>query len=220
MISPNTGAQQIVSGTGRGIADVAHASPAEFAVATDRVRWGPILAGLVSCVASLLLFSVLGIAIGAMVYDPAADDRGIGTFASIWGAIAALVSFFIGGYFAASTAAFRGARNGLLHGGLVWAAALSLILIFAGGAMGSLLGTGVNVLGPDMTRNNAAGIRGQMTEINSERAASGTSKAAWWTLVSLVLGLGAAAAGGYIGGTKDLFAGAFSDKPADRLETR
>lgn len=219
MISPNTGTQ-ILSGAGRGIADVAHDDVVVGGVATDRVRWGPVLAGLVACVASLLLFSVLGIAIGAMAYDPGASDRGIGTFASIWGAVAALVSFFVGGYFAASTAAFRGSRNGLLHGGLVWAAALSLILIFAGGAMGSLLGTGVNVLGPDMTRNNAAGIRAQMPEINSERAASGTSKAAWWTLVSLVLGLGAAAAGGYIGGTKDLFAGTFSNKPADQLVTR
>ena len=58
----------------------------------DRVRWGPILAGLLTTIASMLILTVLGLAIGLSAFEPGEGD-GLGTAAGIWGAVSAVVAF-------------------------------------------------------------------------------------------------------------------------------
>ena len=72
----------------------------------DLVRRGPILAGLATTLATLLVLTVLGTAIGLSAFEP--DDAGgtvFTTSAAIWGAVSALVAFFAGGALAGRTAA-------------------------------------------------------------------------------------------------------------------
>lgn len=58
---------------------------------------------------AFLLLTILGFALGASVLDPANTAGEIGTWAGIWGAISAIVAFFLGGWIAARTAAVDGA---------------------------------------------------------------------------------------------------------------
>src|ERR1051325_717058 len=103
---------------------------------TDRVRWGPIIAGLFAALSLLALLSVLGVAIGLSAYDPGDDPRRFGVGAGFWGGISMLVAFFFGGWLTARSAAIRGTNNGLLNGALVWAVAVPLMayLLTAGAA--------------------------------------------------------------------------------------
>ena len=85
---------------------------------TDRVRWGPILAGLFAAMSVLIVLSVLGLAVGLSNVDAGDRPANFGIGAGIWGAVSALLAFFFGGWMAARTSAVR-VGNGALQGSMV-----------------------------------------------------------------------------------------------------
>jgi hypothetical protein len=185
---------------------------------TDRVRWGPIFAGLLCTLTTLAILSVLGLAIGATSYD--ADDRlrSFGIGAGIWAAVSALIAFFVGGMLSARTSATAGRNNAILQGAMVWMVAVPLLAYMMMGLVGttarftnSAVNTAaqvsnatVNAAQPAVAAApTAEQVKAQAQQLatpeNVEAARQATAKAAWGTLLSLVLGLGAAAAGGMVG---------------------
>lgn len=107
----------------------------------NRVQWGPIIAGVLAAIVTFLLLTILGFALGASVLDPANTAGEIGTWAAIWGAISAIVAFFIGGWIAARTAAVDGAFAGVINGLMVGAAGLLFIIWLTASGLGNLFGT-------------------------------------------------------------------------------
>jgi hypothetical protein len=107
----------------------------------NRVQWGPIVAGVLAAIVVFLLLTILGFALGASVLDPANTAGEIGTWAAIWGAISAIVAFFIGGWIAARTAAVDGAFAGTINGLMVGAAGLLFIIWLTASGLGNLFGT-------------------------------------------------------------------------------
>lgn len=198
---------------------------------TDRVRWGPIIAGLFVALSTLALLSVLGIAVAGTAWDPGDRARTFGIGAGVWGGVSMLIAFAIGGWIAARSAAVRGRNNGLLNGAMVWAVAIPLMLyMLAGTAMrtadtavrtatdaaSASVQAGAQVVSDDEAmqasasdRAEQAGQRVQGALVDARQAASDpqtqeqvaetTARTAWGTLVSLLLALGAAALGGYLG---------------------
>src|SRR5215211_6195560 len=71
----------------------------------DRIRWGPIIAGVVTAFAVLLFLTVLGIALGLSALGGDDDPQTWGTAAGIWGGLSLLIAFFVGGWMAARAAA-------------------------------------------------------------------------------------------------------------------
>ena len=185
----------------------------------DRVRWGPILAGLFAALSTLTLLSVLGLAIGLTAWDRGDNTRAYSIGAGIWSIITALISFFVGGWLAARSAAAAGERNGVLNGSMVWAVAIPLMLFAVGGGFAALADAAVNGRGTRvvmMERGDTAD-RAQTASARLGDTVSGTmggnttdaattqrhaAVGAWWTLISLVLGLCAAAAGGASGAAR------------------
>lgn len=108
---------------------------------TDRVRWGPIIAGLFAALSVMLMLTLLGLAVGLSSVD--ADDRAssFGIGAGIWGGVTALVAFFFGGWVAARMAATRGGNNGAWQGAMVWMVAIPVLLYMLAGGIGALLST-------------------------------------------------------------------------------
>ena len=105
-------------------------------VPTDRVRWGPIWAGLLAAFFTLLVLSLLGLAIGASTVNTGAAVQGAGTqnagsYSAIWAGISAILAFLIGGYVAGRTAAVHERGWAALNGGLVFLLALPLLLWLA-----------------------------------------------------------------------------------------
>lgn len=182
----------------------------------DRVRWGPIIAGLFAALTTLAVLSVLGLAIGLSAYDAGDTARNFGIGAGIWGVISALVAFFLGGWLAARSAAVRGTSNAVLNGAMVWVVAIPLLLYMLGGmgftaantaadsATGVAAGSESRDLA-DRAEQASARITDAVTPdttARTEEAADRGAKTAWWTLAALLLGFGAAATGGYVG-TRD-----------------
>ncbi len=190
----------------------------------NRVQWGPIIAGLATAIATFLLLTVLGIALGASVLERDASGQEIGTWAAIWGAISAIASFFVGGWLAAKTAAVGGPFSGLINGLMVGATGLILILWLTGTGLGNLFGTVSSNLGDivnvaqdqaqqeGVTTEDAqqqaqqaqdqAQQAGQQTEQTLRNSFDEVRNGAWGTFLGLLLPLVAAALGGYLGHNK------------------
>jgi hypothetical protein len=165
----------------------------------NRVQWGPILAGTLSALGSLLLLTILGLAIGASAVEPGADVTEWGTGAGIWGGISVLAALFIGGWVAAKTAAVGGPFAGIMNGLMAALATVVGLLVAASLGLDNALG----FLGGNLS--NLANFTNEATaggEVTSSGAFDDIERGAWGTLLALVLGFGAAAFGGYLGHNK------------------
>ncbi len=100
----------------------------------DRVRWGPIWAGLITALTTFLLLQLLALGIGLQDVGPGAAPGG-------WTpAIIGLIAFFVGGLVAGITSAVRGGATGLLNGFLVWGLGTVLILVLSALGLGQIFG--------------------------------------------------------------------------------
>ena len=166
----------------------------EVVIPRDQVRWGSIAAGLVTAFTLFLLLSVLLLAVGMQgirVGDPNVDEAaGIGAIIT---AAIALLSFFIGGFVAARSAAAPGRMAGLLNGFLVWGLGLFVVLMLAGLGLGGLLGAA----GDLFQQYRAAGS--PQPDANPQDILSVIREAALPAFLSLLLPAAAAALGGLLG---------------------
>ena len=184
----------------------------------DRVRWGPIVAGLCTALTSLLILGLLGVAIGLTAVDAgtAAAQGGpppdAGRNSAIWGALAALISFLLGGFVAAKTAAVFGRGWGALNGALVFVLAVPVTLLLAGLGLGAVLGSlggFASGLNPDPGQvqgaaNQARDAAANVQPIDVAQAAERARNAAWGALAGSLVGLGASALGGYLGTRREV----------------
>jgi hypothetical protein len=131
----------------------------------DMVRWGPVIAGLFGALASLATLSMLGLAIGLSAYDAGDQAGNFGIGAGIWGAISALISFFVGGWLAGRTSALRGTNSGILNGAMVWFVAIPLLVYLLGSGIGAIARTAGSVAG------TAAEVAGQAAGAAAGQAA-------------------------------------------------
>jgi len=144
----------------------------------NRVQWGPVVAGVLAALVVFLLLTILGIALGASVLDPANTAGEIGTWAAVWGAITAIVAFVIGGWIAARAAVIEGTFAGLLNGLCVGIAGLLLIIWLTASGLGNLFGTIGTTVGSVL--NVAASVApsaGDAANVNPEQAGNQVEQA-------------------------------------------
>ncbi|MCA0458134.1 MAG: hypothetical protein LCI00_29480 [Chloroflexi bacterium] len=160
----------------------------EVAVTTplDRVRWTSVIAGFFTVLATIIVLTVLGVAIGLSTVD-ADNPNGLALGISVYGGLTALIAFLAGGYISARTAAVAGSSNGILNGAMVWIITIPILVYVLGNGIGSLLGTaadlttkaatvGAQVVGPvagevagqiaanpDTAATTVAGVAGEAT---------------------------------------------------------
>lgn len=153
-------------------------------VRRDRIRWGPIWAGVITALGSYLFLQLALVALGVVELGDSGGDDAIAS------AIAALVAFFIGGLTTGATAMWQGADDGVLHGIVMWFTALvSLILLSAVGSGLALGAFDTSAAFDDFTTE----------DVDAQQANDTAQDAAGKALLGLALGLAAAAAGGAAG---------------------
>lgn len=139
-----------------------------------RVSWGGVWGGVLVMMASLILLSALGVAVGVTAMDPDSVEPGqLAALALAWGALSLLLSLFIGGMVATRIGMVYDRATGLFEGVLVWVVSMLLIVAFAG--------SGLTLL-PEIT-----------VDLEDTRAA------AWASLGAMVLSLLAAVLGALAG---------------------
>jgi len=171
------------------------AAPQPAAIGVDRVRWAPILAGVAVALSSLLVLTVMGVAVGLAAFEP--DELGGGTFSTasaIWGIVSGLAAFALGGWFAAYTAGVTGSSNGMLNGVMVGVTAIVLMLWFVSAGLGNLLGAVAGNL--DAVTNVGQQVAGTANPATVYEQAQTNS---WISLAGLLSALVASGLGGWIG---------------------
>jgi hypothetical protein len=196
-------------------------------VPTDRVRWGPILAGTFAALTALAVLSTLGAAIGLSTYDVGQDDpRNFARAGGIWGVLSLILAFAFGGWLTARAAAVKGRSNGMLNGFMVAGFGIPLMLFMLGSIASSAGQSAAQVaddaqqqartsqsdggaitasaqIGGSGGNNPSVGGNPTAKLPNSEDARRAGSRAAWGTLFGLILAIAAASAAGAVGARED-----------------
>jgi len=113
------------------------------AVSSWPVNWTGIFVGALASIAAVILFGLIGVALGAHTIDAnnrVVDLRKMGIATLIYSVCAAFFSFVIGGWVCSKVAGIYRSESGCLHGAITWLTSIpALILMIALGA-GSLMG--------------------------------------------------------------------------------
>lgn len=178
----------------------------------DRVRWGPIIAGIVIAIASQLILSALGASIGLTAGANGSDLGDVGIGVGIWAIVSLLISLFIGAWIMASTCGPMVKKTALLNGAILWATTLAvsgwLLASGVSGAFGIVASNAGEVLNQVQEPGGAnvpADPNAAVPNIPPSQAqdyASNAAKASWSFLFGSLLGLVAALVGSTVGARK------------------
>lgn len=174
----------------------------------DRVRWGPILAGLVTAISSQLVLSGIGAAIGltslANSGAPRSNADIVGSAVGIWSIISLLISLFLGGWITARACGPMNRSTALLNGAILWATtlAISAWLLSSGvsGAFGIVASNAGEIINQAPT--GAADLPTTPPNVTADQARNLAGDAAtvgWSFALGSLLGLIAALVGASVG---------------------
>ncbi|WAL58405.1 hypothetical protein [Thermocoleostomius sinensis] len=193
----------------------------------DRVRWGPILAGLVVAISTQLVLSGLGAAIGltglANSGTPQADAAGTGTAVGIWSIISLFISLFLGGWVAARVCGPMNRSTALLNGAILWATTLAvsawLLTTGVAGAFGVVASNAGEIINQAQTGGIAVPNQAQgLTPEQTRQLADNAARAGWAFALGSLLGLVATLIGSSLGARQPHTA--VAQAPADRPYVR
>ncbi len=171
----------------------------------DRVRWGPILAGLVTAISAQLVLSGIGAAIGLSTIANSGAPRSnadvVGSAVGIWSIISLFISLFLGGWITARACGPMNRGTALLNGAILWATTLAfsawLLSNGVSGAFGivaSNAGEIINQATPNLPAE-APNVTAQQTRDIAGNAAT----VGWSFALGSLLGLVAALIGSSVG---------------------
>ncbi|MGG6295503.1 hypothetical protein ACQ4M4_14010 [Leptolyngbya sp. AN02str] len=172
----------------------------------DRVRWGPIFAGLVISLSTQLVLSALGVAIGLTTFAGSAQANAgeVGSAVGIWSIISLLISLFVGGWVTARACGPMNRNTALLNGAILWATtlAISAWLLSSGvsGAFGIAASNAGEIL--NQTQQGGAplpGVDPNVSDAEARNIAGNAATVGWSFALGSLLGLVASLIGASVG---------------------
>ncbi|HEY9669721.1 MAG TPA: hypothetical protein V6C91_23105 [Coleofasciculaceae cyanobacterium] len=174
----------------------------------DRVRWGPIFAGIAISIATQLLLSALGAGIGLSAGAAGSDAGDVGVGVGIWAIISLLISLFIGSWVMGRTCGPMNNKTALLNGAILWATTLAISswLLASGisGTFGAVAANSGEILN-QVQEPGGVNLPNRVPTVDPARAenlAANAAKAAWSFLIGSLLGLAASLIGASVGARK------------------
>lgn len=174
----------------------------------DRVRWGPIFAGIVISIATQLILSALGVAIGLSAGAAGSDAGNVGIGVGIWSIISLLISLFLGSWVMARTCGPMNNKTALLNGAILWATTLAISswLLASGisGTFGVVAANSGEIL-EQVQEPGGATLPNQVPTPSAAQArniAETAAKSAWSFIIGSLLGLAASLIGAVVGARK------------------
>jgi hypothetical protein len=175
----------------------------------DRVRWGPIISGLVVALATQLILSALGAAIGSTFLSgsgaPRSNAGGVGTTVGIWSIISLLISLFVGSWVAARACGPMNRNTALLNGAVLWATTLALSSWLLANGVSGAFGVAASNAGEVINQVQQQGgvdVPNTPPSVTADQArdiAGNAAKGLWSFVIGSLLGLAASLAGSSAG---------------------
>ena len=169
----------------------------------DRIRWGPIIAGIFVAIATQLILSALGAAIGLTV---GATGGAVGV--GIWSIVSLLIALFIGSWVAAAGCSPMNKKTALLHGLILWATTLAISAWLLASGVSGAFGVAASNAGEVLNQVQQPGgvdVPNQVPNIPADRlkqVADTSAEAAWYFILGSLLGLAASLIGASVGAKK------------------
>jgi hypothetical protein len=188
--------------------------PEDVLPVRSRISWGAIFAGAFTSLSALVLLTMLGTALGLTWGEH--TDRGdyVATGAAIWTAFSGLIALFLGGVVTSLFTAGESRAEAVLYGVVLWGVLfVSVAAISVAGtrlALGGVLETAnavTNAAGSDWERvaHDAGVSQDQINQMRAKMPSVGVldqavvhdraTRAAWWSLVGMMLSMVAAICG-------------------------
>jgi hypothetical protein len=173
----------------------------------DRVRWGPILAGLVVALSTQLVLSALGAAIGLTnISDsgaPRSNADNVGSAVGIWSIISLFVALFIGGWTTARSCGPTNRNTALLNGAILWATTLAISAWLLASGVSGAFGLIASNAGELINQARQSGVNpNEAPTVSAQQArqiAGNAAKLGWSFVFGSLLGLVASEIGASIG---------------------
>jgi hypothetical protein len=174
----------------------------------DRVRWGPIVAGIAIALGTQLLLSALGIAIGLSTGATGTDAGSVSLGVGIWSIISLLISLLLGGWVMAQSCGPMNKKTAILNAAILWAATLALSSWLLGSGISGAVGAvaaNAGEIADRVQQQGGVNIPDRVQNADPDRVrdiASNTANAVWSFLLGSLLSLAAAATGASMGARK------------------
>ncbi|MDJ0736491.1 MAG: hypothetical protein QNJ47_20915 [Nostocaceae cyanobacterium] len=176
----------------------------------DRVRWGPIFAGIVIAIASQLVLSALGAAIGLTAGASGTQASTVGVGVGIWSIISLLISLFLGGWVCANSCGPMNKKTALLHGIILWATTLAISSWLLANGVSGTFGVVASNAGEVINQVQQPGglsvpDPSNVPNINTQEArniASDSAKVAWSFIFGSLVGMVTSMIGASVGARK------------------
>lgn len=174
----------------------------------DRVRWGPILGGIAVALATQLILSGIGAAIGATTISesgaPRSNAGNVGSAVGIWTIVSLFISLFLGSWIMGRCCGSMNRSTALLNGAVLWATTLALSswLLASGvsGAFGVLASNAGEIA--NQVQQQPSTIPNQVPNVTAQQTrdiAGNIAKAGWSFAFGSLLGLVASLIGAAFG---------------------
>lgn len=182
------------------------ASPVAVGDYHDRVRWGPILAGLVVALSTQLVLTGLGAAIGLTTYAgaDAANAADVGRGVGIWSIVSLLISLFVGGWVTSRACGPINRSTALLNGAILWATTLAISAWLLASGVSGAFGVIASNAAELVNQAQQGGVSPQdvdpnVTNQEARNIAGDAAKAGWSFALGSLLGLAASLIGASLG---------------------
>ncbi len=185
------------------------------------VRWSAVWVGALAALVAVLLFGLIGVALGAHLVGPegrVVDLKKVGLLTLAFSVFSAFLSFVIGGWSAAKVAGILRSEPAMLHGAIVWLVAVPLLVASVGlgasnylggwygglGAPASASFTRPEALGAGATEAERSQFRTEQAEYDrkvkqwQEDTPKVTRNSALGAITALILGLVGSVVGGWM----------------------
>jgi len=189
----------------RGLERIAVTTPVDY---HDRVRWGPIFAGLVTAISAQLVLSGIGAAVGLSTIAnsgaPRSNADAVGSAVGIWSIISLLIALFLGGWITARACGPMNRGTALLNGAILWATTLAFSAWLLSSGVSGAFGIVASNAGEIVNQAQAGGanipstIPGATAEQTRDLAGN-AAKVGWSFSLGALLGLVSSLVGASVG---------------------
>jgi len=174
----------------------------------DRVRWGPILAGLFVAIASQLVLSGIAAAIGLTTLAgsgaPRSEAGDVGVGVGIGAIISLLISLFLGGWITSRACGPINRSTALLNGAILWATTLAISGWLLSSGVSGAFGVVASNAGEIVNQAQQSGVTPGNVDpnVSAQQArdiAGNAAKVGWSFALGALLGLVASLIGATVG---------------------
>lgn len=175
----------------------------------DRVRWGPILAGLFVAIASQLVLSGIAAAIGLTTIAgsgaPRSNAGDVGIGVGIGAIISLLISLFLGGWITSRACGPINRSTALLNGAILWATTLAISGWLLSSGVSGAFGVVASNAGEIVSQAQQSGVTPgnapdpNVTAQQARDIAGNAAKVGWSFALGALLGLIASLVGATVG---------------------